>query len=541
MADEAGADIVGQRDYRVATSLGWLFMEASDPGSAGLWFERARTWTAERDEPTRGLARAALAENDFDRALAAALEIGDASEREPLVREARLGLAVSHYRNQRYRDAYRELQKAGSEDDLPRYARTMAAWSALQLGDRQEAGQRFAVLYREAPDLEAAQGLMATASAAPIEPTLARVEPLAGLIRRKGAERASDERRFLEARTLDPERYGSVGAITSAYVAVASAWRDKSGDVGTSRLRQHTSESVEVSAPIEGAMSLRARLDRQSIDAGNAETRVDLDYASVGLRIERGVAIDAVVGRGPSGGAVAARTFGAVEVAANPGWGQASAAVYSAPVRESVLSAAGIRDNVTGQARGGVMRHGIEARALWLQKSPWSAGAHAFLARLDGTGVDSNRHHGGDVQGGYDLGLKGFAYSSASVSVGAESYQRNLAGFAPGGGGYFSPQSYRHAGASFDFMTAEGRPWIVRGRLAGGWAQKREDTVQSSGRDFSAQIAGSVRLAPHVHAGFAIARGLSPQYRETQALLRITVLLEPRLIVASADIPGFGR
>ena len=155
--------------------------------------------------------------------------------------------------------------------------------------------------------------------------------------------------------------------------------------------------------------------------------------------------------------------------------------------------------------------------------------------------MDSNRHSGGEVSGGYELGLKGFAYSSASVSLGAERYQRNLGGFEPGDGGYFSPQSYRRVGAAFDFMTAEGRSWMVRGRLAAGWIEKREDALESSGRDISAHLAGSVRLTPHVHAGFAIARGISPQYRDTQALLKLTVLLEPRLTVASADIPGFGR
>jgi tetratricopeptide (TPR) repeat protein len=540
LAGEAGAEIARWRDAGTATALGWLFLEGRDSVNSALWFDRARGWAADSREATRGRALAALAENDFERALALSVGLDHAHARD-LRRDARLGLAARHARAERHADAYRELRAAAEEGDLPRYARAQLAWSALALGQRREAGEIFARLYRDAPDIESAQGLLAAAPARPIEPALASVEPLAGMLRKRAAETAASEGRFLQARARDPGTYGDWGATTAPRVAMASAWRDKSGEEGTSRLRQRASATAEAALPLEGAMSVRARVERQTIDAGTAATRIDLDSATVGLRLERDFAMEASVGRGPSGGPLPARTVGALEFATNPAWGQVAVAGYSVPVRESVLAHAGLRDPVSGEARGGVMRRALEARGLWLEKAPWSVGGRAFTARLEGTGVRSNRHRGAELAAGYDLGLAGFAYSAASLTAGAERYAINLSGFGPGGGGYFSPQRFRRVGAGFDFMTAEGGRWMLRGRTSAGWQDKREDATESSGRDGHIQLAGSVRLTPHVHAGFAITRAVSPQYRETQGLVQLTVLLEPRLRVVSTDIPGFGR
>jgi hypothetical protein len=540
LADEGGAEIVRWRDAGTATALGWLFLEGRDAANAALWFDRARGWTPEPREATRGRALAALAENDFERALALSGELADPEARD-LRRDARLGLAARHARSERHADAYRELRAAAGDGDLPRYARAQQAWSALALGERREAGEIFAGLYRDAPDAESAQGLLAAAPARPIDPVLASVEPLAGMLRKRDAERSAGEGRFLQARALDPGTYGTWGAVTAPRAAIGSAWRDKSGEEGASRLRQRASAAAEVAIPLEGAMSVRARMERQTLDAGNAATRVDLDTGVVGWRLERDFALDASVGRGPSGGALPARTIGALELAVNPAWGQAGVAGYSVPVRESILAHAGVRDPMSGEARGGVMRRALEARGLWLEKAPWSIGGRAFTAWLEGTGVESNRHRGAELAAGYDLGLAGFTYAAASLTAGTERYDTNLSGFGPGQGGYFSPQRFHRLGAALDFMTAEGGRWMLRGRVSTGWQDKREDATESTGRDASLQLAGSVRLTPHVHAGFAITRAVSPQYRETQGLIQLTVLLEPRLRVVSADIPGFGR
>jgi len=82
---------------------------------------------------------------------------------------------------------------------------------------------------------------------------------------------------------------------------------------------------------------------------------------------------------------------------------------------------------------------------------------------------------------------------------------------------------------------------MARGRAAAGHVWKREDATTSDGQDATFQLAAAVALTPYVHAGFAVAHGRSPQYRETQALVQVSVLAEPRATVASADLPAFPR
>ena len=536
LADEGGERIVAFRDADVALALGWLWLEGRDPASAALWFARTAAWAPQRLEAQRGLAYAALAENDFERALAAAERLPASPDRAALRRDALVGLAARHHRSERFTDAAARFAEAAGEGELPRYARALHAWSTLGTGRRSEARGMFAALYREAPDTETAEGLLATGA---VDPGLAATEPLAGLVRRREAERAFGARRFLEAAALDADTFSPYGAVNVAHVALAGGWRDKSGTEGTSRLHVDDAVGIDAYLPLRAAASLRLRADRTGLDAG-ADTRATVRSHSVTLRWERGLALEGSLGR-VAGPALPALAVGGAEVSIAPAWGQASLTLARAPVRESILSYVGVRDAVEPDGRGQVAREGIEARALWLGAAPWSVGGRVGLARYRGTHVEENDYRAIEVSAGRDLQLEGFAYAALGLSLSDERFERNLSGFAAGEGGYFSPQRYRRAGLAFDFMTAEKCVWIVRGRASAGRVRKREDDFRSLGNDYALALGGAFSLSPHLHIGWALARGLSPQYRETQALVQVKVLMEPRLYVASADIPGLVR
>jgi hypothetical protein len=527
------------RDAEAATTLGWLWLQAKDPASAGLWFSRARTWAPSKVDATRGLAFASLAERDYDRALQLASDIPDGPEVAAMRRDARVGLAERHYRSERYVDAAATFESAERDGEMPRYARALHAWSLASQGRRDDALARFAALYREQPDLESAQGLMAAARAQPLDPSLAATEPLATLLRRREGATAFGHRRFLEARALDEASFGNLGAVTTAHATLSAATRDKSGGEGESRLRQRDATTLAAYVPLDAPLAIRAAAGRETIDAGSSATREQLSSAEITLRLERTLVIEAAAGRAAQGGPVGARTTARLEVAATPRWGQASAALSTQPVRESVLAYAGVRD--ASGTRGRVFRTALEGRVLRLDYAPWSLAARAAIARLDGEDVERNDYTALEAAIGRDLGLENFAYAAASIAASDERFDRNLSGFGPGQGGYFSPQRYRRIGAAFDFMTAERSRWIVRGRAAAGHVWKREDDRASRGGDATLQLSGVIACTPHIHAGFALAHGRSPQYRETQALLQVQVLQRPAMTVASADLPVLPR
>jgi hypothetical protein len=111
------------------------------------------------------------------------------------------------------------------------------------------------------------------------------------------------------------------------------------------------------------------------------------------------------------------------------------------PIRDTLLSYAGIKDPGSGQTWGGVIASGISGLGSW---GSAESGFYAGLGyqRLTGEQVADNQRVDGSV-GSY---WRVWTPPSGSLTIGlnfsAMTYQRNLRYFTFGQGGYFSPQSY---------------------------------------------------------------------------------------------------
>ena len=153
---------------------------------------------------------------------------------------------------------------------------------------------------------------------------------------------------------------------------------------------------------------------------------------------------------------------------------------------------------------------------------------------------------------GRDLGLPGFAYSSMSLGISLDRYRDNLNHYTIGHGGYFSPQRYKKSALAFDFMTAEAKRWLVRGRAEVARSAKREDPspyfpINPDGREYagasskanesSLRLGGVAQITPHIQAGLMLSRSSATQFTEKVALLEIRVTFERRRGVVSADLP----
>ncbi len=421
----------------------------------------------------------------------------DVPGRAALRRDARVAIAQHDYAFERYAEAADGLEKAAKEGELPRYARAMQAWCDLRLGNRERSAARFAALYRESPDRESAEGLIAASGGAGAIPAdLAAKEPLRTLVAARQGEDAFRNGRFLEARALDPKRWGEAGSPGVLQALLGGGFRKKTGEPGLGKMRQSLWPAFEVASGLSPWTAIAIRGDRAELDAGTLsstalvgsaptgagptpqlQTKATVNEGRVAVRYERGFALMAALGRGPDGGPIGARTVGAAELALTPAWGQSALAVFAEPVRETVLSYAGMRDPWTGTPWGGVMRRGVEARFLRLGDAPWTMGLRVRGEDITGTLVQDNTRAVVDATLGRDLGFAGFAYAAASAYAGLEGYRRNLGQMTIGHGGYFSPQRYARAGAALDFMTEEDRRWLVRGRLSGGYFDKRDDEI----------------------------------------------------------------
>lgn len=570
----AGPQIEFYQDAPVATQLGWLWIEGNEPVNAAQWFQRARVWHPGDQEATRGLAIASLAGRSYPAAIAIAEELpAGTPARSEVQREGWIGIGQNEYGQGHYGNAMDAFNRAATAGELPRHVQMLREWSRLKMGGNALAAANFGQLYRESPDLESAQGLLAAApDSVPIDARTASTEPLASMLRARTGENAFRGHRYMEARALDPDRWQAIGAPGTINAIAAAGRREKTGAGGLGKLTAEVAPGGDLSIPLgqQAAVSLssnRMRLNAGeraadaivgrapvgiTLPASGAPIRATVRESQVSLRLERKLAWVASAGNGVAGGAVEARPVGSLAVFANPQWGQMEARTFAEPVRESILSWAGMTDPHGGPAWGGVHRLGADARALYLGTAPYSVGLYARAERLVGTGVAGNSRRALDISAGRDLGLPGFAYSSIGLNVGIDGYRQNLSHYTLGHGGYFSPQSYRKAGMAFDFMTKEEKSWLIRGRVSAARTWKREDAApffplapdgrsyegsHTKGHEAAARLSAVVQVSPRVQVGLMLGRSISPQFSEKLALLEMRVLFEPRRGVVSADLP----
>lgn len=576
MFQRLAPQVEARRDSDTALFGGWILFADKQYSEASSWFARVLQWDPARAEAHKGLALCALAEARYDQAIehGRAIPAADAAGAQAL-RDAWVGRAGLAYRAARYTDALVALGAAAEHGELPRYARLMRAWSRYHLGDTGDAADEFVALYRAEPDDESAEGALNSLLRLGREQELTALAvfgPLAEKRRRREAQQAFGEKRFLRARVLDPDAYGRMGAVAAPQASLQAAQREKTGSAGTSQLRLRVSPALELGWAPAPREEFQVRLDRVALDSGalpagsnvGSVPVVPAPYAfapvtetqgwqpAVHFRREGNVVWQAEVGLTPSGGPLGMRPFGSLSAQRSEAGTSYSVAVYRQPVRESILSYVGQRDPYGGGAWGRVLRNGVQAQGSISGRNGWSVGGQAKLELLTGTQVADNVHLALDFNLGRDLRLPGFDYAVLGAGVGADRYQKNLSQFTLGHGGYFSPQSFWRLGPSFDFLTTEGRAFVAKGRLAAGHVYKREEAapffpLAPDGRSYqgasehgssaSAEVSAVWRVTDRVQAGVVFARNVAPQFSDLVVGGFVRILWDPRDAVLSADFP----
>ncbi|MBI1732637.1 MAG: BCSC C-terminal domain-containing protein, partial [Gammaproteobacteria bacterium] len=520
----------GMEEYQdpgAAMLAGWHYFREHDTARASVWFSRARQWDPSLDDATHALALCALKEKRFADAQDLANELPETHPgRAGVLRDAAVALAQAAQEQKnpsRVLAILAEAEQSGLE--LPRYARLMGAWASLQNGDPAGAAERFYILYTEQQDQESAEGLLHSMVAAGRGRDLdliATAEPLAGMVRAHHAREMFGRKRFLAARALAPDDYGTLGSAGAPRLGWYGMLREKSGRPGLSML-DDSIQSVEFVWPSTASSELRLRLDQHNLDSGglSGESRQSLargllegalgldpagpdfaaleEAASAGInidgthghvagwepylawRLESTLDLDAMIGLKLSGGAVDPKPLGRLSLQAHPDWGNYKVAGFVRPIRESILSYTGLRLDrfsqptpFTGTTWGAVRGRGAEISAYRAFDYGLSLNGKVMVEHIDGRHVHDNMHESLNINLGRNFQLPGMDYTVAGINFAYDHYDHNLSQFTPGHGGYFSPQNFWQARATFDFQTAESRRAMLKGHLEGGRAFKRE-------------------------------------------------------------------
>lgn len=259
--------------------------------------------------------------------------------------------------------------------------------------------------------------------------------------------------------------------------SIGSLVTSRRGEAGMSSL-------VAIEVPMEmkfglGEGKLGLRLTPVVVDAGAPDTLYDVlsrfgggpvttlahPLAPAGSQNDAGLGIGASyesggwradIGTTPLG-------FGKVDVSAGMRYRHVlgetfllDVAVSRRPLRDSVLSFSGARDERTGTVWGGVSASGGRVSLTW-DNGPTGIYGHGALHRLTGTHVASNLK----VEAGAGIYQHFFQDDDQRLTAGfaltALKYQKNLRYFTFGHGGYFSPQGFFSLALPLEWQQRTGR------------------------------------------------------------------------------------
>lgn len=565
-----------RRDAGALELLAWLRFNSGHFVAALSDFRQATAW-----RPTASAAQGEMLAlerlGQFTDLTAAARR---SAQRWPELRKAAAnGLraaAAQQHQTGAYSDATALLAEANELSPPDRGARLLSAWNDFKLEHWRPAADQFAVLYRETPDEESAQGLLlslkrldATTEAA----DMAR-EPghLQTLWRRDLAESHYQAKRFLAAHALDPQGMPALEHIDSPSIAGGLAGRWRAGDSGMGRLEEW---QVPVAAYQyrRGTLSGQLALHRTTLNSGSLPpgqpvgsppptapssysftptTELDggLGWALT-LRQEGNLTLDAQFGMTPTGGELAPRLYADLSIAGNTdhyGW---RLNAHSRPVTESLLSYTGIRDPYTGAEWGRVFRHGVELQGWHTIAPQWTVAGTVRADAYRGQAVADNSGSYARLAIGRDLQLSDFDYFNIGPVLDFRRFDKNLSHFTYGQGGYYSPQRDIGLGLAVNAQTKEGQDWLLRIEANAGlrhqyeaaspWLPLTADqrffaSSQQTGFSGSLKLQGVWRLAPQWQLGAAARYERSPSFEQGGAYLFVRYLLEPRPAVFSSDL-----
>ena len=600
--DLAGAARVADAsdDPVLLAKAGWVFLEGGAAGAAD-YFSRALALGGDEDA-RRGYVMATLAAGDISSARGAIAKAGNpaalaglsaradlaeaaarraagdwagavalaasarsetalAGEADALTGGALLDASGAAYAAADFIEARRLAERAAAYPATRRAALMRAAWTDLQLGEADAAGAAFSRLYVEMPDTESAEGYALAAArtgqlgaAAALARTLGG--PLGAKVDAQYAEAAFSEGSYLTARAYAPDTYEALEGMEGPWYRQAVSFRQQSGTAGENRL---TGGVATTSAGFaRGPNTFEAGVAFYTLDPGRgaasglapARETFAAPYAAWSREGETRLA--ARIGLLPAGADADPVVVGELAVSRQAGGGQVEARAFKRPVTDSVLSFAGQPD-AGGETHGPASATGAQVRARMPAGEHYAVQADASAAEIDGDNLAGNSVVSAGVSASRAIARDGFAYLVTGPFYQFQAYDRNTNFFAPGHGGYFSPQSFHRAGWSANLQTDPLERWILKADAALAYESIEEDAARanplqpgpqpllgggrSAGAAGALELAAARRLSPQLILAARFAATASQAYEDVRVGIALTWVPGGRVGLARTDLP----
>jgi tetratricopeptide (TPR) repeat protein len=556
--------------------VAWALYRQQDDIAAATWFQRVLAARPESLPAREGLFYTWRRLGLWEEALAVA---------EPVVGLARaradvaVELALAARERGEWEQARAWLERAQSEGRHDEDVERLLAWTTLQAGEVAEAAYQFEALLRRRPeDDELAQGLWLALrgdlSKSVGSQLLKELPALARVDRRERAQRWRDAGLAIDAAALDEPADPALQGLAQPRLTLAWAQQDRSGEVGTSRLRVQRQPSLQWQWwGYDAAWTLT--LEQQQFDV-----RGPIPLSRMGSALESG-SPPAVAERG-WGWELQGRALGpqgwrfrlgstahSVDLPATwtgaIGWRQQTddraweVQGFRRALQESRLAATGWRDPASGQPWGRVLGQGVRIEGNMAWPTPRQRiGAEWFWERLSGVNVASNTHRSVDFSWMHDGSLPSMRWAAVGPYLTFEQYGRRLSDYHWGHGGYFSPQRLLSSGIRAAWQTREPHAWVLAGQAQVGWQTLREDAApcfalpppitpgpceglsasRNAGWTGSLALQGAWRLDPRWALVGSVLLRSAPSYREHGWTLGLRYHWAPRGPIVGQDLPA---
>jgi cellulose synthase operon protein C len=567
---EAEPIALEDQDAGIARALGWGYYNLHNYSRANTWFQNAISWNEDDYEAAYGLALVLTQQGDYDRAESVARWRLD---QYPAMRKVMGDLAtmraMAAYKRKEYRQSIQLFADVETYRGLTRDEQIVQAWNYFQAGDYPKSAQLFESLYVAKPDKYAASGVYASYAKLKNWPRIAELSktydgPLAELYQTYLVQRYYDHRLYANAYAMSPQKYPELAGYTSPVIAASGFGRFKSGDQGTSKLRELRADAAG-SFYQDGINRLSLDIGLTSLNAGNLpagafvgqvplsgdrvyqfspktsyQSLVDMRaaYQRLGFytpTIELGIS--------PVGGALDPTLVGKAELAGVEDWGNWDITLYRNSVKQSILSYTGFKDPYSGTSWGRVSEDGLSVSAYDNLSQGWGLYGQAGISILEGEDVETNNHLSFALSLNRQIENPNFTFMTVGPAFSFEHYAQNEDFFTFGHGGYFSPDYIFQGAVAFRFLTKEARSYLIKGEVLAGLQTYKQDSAPifplelsvasypgTSANTFiaTARLAGLFLIASQWGLGASVEYSKTANYSEFTAAAFLRFFFEPR-------------
>lgn len=578
--------VLETEDQGMAGALGWAYYNEENYAKAIEWFEQALRWDESDNESAYGLALSLFNEGYLQQAEAVAQwKLNVYPGMRDILGDIYMTRAVSSFRDQRYEETLRNIQQIKRHRPLSRGEKILEAWSNYHTDELEKAATQFQDLYIEERDQAAAVGLYSTLSRMRDWQRIQRLSnqyggPLQEIYALYTSERYFERRLFLRAQQVAPGELDPDLIITenidSPHVSLSGEYIDRDGNPGTSRLIAFYGPKVSGTVYSDGINRFDVAVAVVNLDTKNLPA-----FATVGLfptepqvpylvdpktsyngmiepRIsyyrEDWISPFVELGMTPLRGQINSTFTGEVGIVGLYDSGSWTLSGYRESITESLLSYTGMRDPYTGLEWGRVVETGVRVSVFHSFMEVLNLYGEMEVAQITGSNVLDNDKFAVMAALSRTFDVDGFNYINFGPSASFATYNRNLSQFTYGQGGYFSPEYLVQGLIGSQFLTREGRQFLLGGQVGFGIQTNKQAAtplfpLDPDGRIFEARtettgifisnLQGLAFLTPRWAFGASVGYNKTPSYEEFRAGVFTTIFFERRTGLLESDFPAY--